>query len=263
MALVLALALGAAFVLVERRTAETILPLEIVRHGTVAASLVCAGVAWWLLYAAISFVPLFVQGVIGTSATSSGAVLIPVMLATITASALTGQLIARTGRTRPNAIVGATLLLAGELLVWRMDPSTTRWEVVRNVVTLGFGIGLMTQVFLLSVQSAVPRAALGSATALMQFARMVGASIGVALMGVVVNHGLVHDAGVEIDVGRGGLDLAGRAELAAALRPAFFVGVCGAALALVLVLVAVEDVPLGGRRREESIESVVAEARVL
>ena len=76
------------------------------------------------------------------------------------------------------------------LLLWRMDVATTNGEAARNMVIAGIGIGSMMQVFVLSVQNAVPRAHIGSATALTQFGRQMGATLGVTVMGVIVNHGL-------------------------------------------------------------------------
>ena len=71
-----------------------------------------------------------------------------------------------------------------------MERTTTNGEAARNMVIAGIGIGSMMQVFVLSVQNAVPRSRIGSATALTQFARQIGATLGVTVMGVIVNHGL-------------------------------------------------------------------------
>src|SRR5205085_2316009 len=132
----------------------------------------------------ISYVPLFAQGVIGTSATSSGVVLTPLMLGAVTTSFLAGQLVSRTGRYRWNVVLGPPVLALGMALLWRMNVHTTNGEAARNMVVAGVGIGSMMQVFVLSVQNAVPRARIGSATALTQFSRQMGATIGVSVMGV-------------------------------------------------------------------------------
>ncbi len=109
------------------------------------------------MFGTISYVPLFVQGVIGTSATSSGVVLTPLMLGAVTTSLLTGQLVSRTGRYRWNAILGPVVLTTGMILLWRMNVHTTNGQAARNMVIAGIGIGSMMQVFVLSVQNAVPR----------------------------------------------------------------------------------------------------------
>ena len=112
-ALVAAAVLLAAFALVERRAREPILPFEILRNPIVAGSVACMALVGMAMFGTISYVPLFVQGVIGTSATSSGVVLTPLMLGAVTTSLLTGQLVSRTGRYRWNAVLGPLVLTAG------------------------------------------------------------------------------------------------------------------------------------------------------
>ena len=97
-ALAAAIVLLAVFALAERRTREPILPFEILRDPVVAASVACMALVGMAMFGTISYVPLFVQSVIGTSATSSGVVLTPLMLGAVTTSILSGQLVSRTGR---------------------------------------------------------------------------------------------------------------------------------------------------------------------
>ena len=177
----------------ERRVEEPILPFDVLHNRIVLSSILCMGLIGMAMFGTISYVPLFVQGVIGTSATSSGVVLTPLMLGAVTTSIISGQWVSRTGRYRTNAIVGPIILTIGMLLLWRMDIHTTKGEAARNMVIAGIGIGSMMQVFVLSVQNAVRRAAMGSATALTQFSRSIGATVGVTLMGVIVNQGLPNE----------------------------------------------------------------------
>src|ERR671931_33177 len=109
----------ALFARLERRARETILPFDLLRNRTVWASIVCVALVGMAMFGTIAFVPLFVQGVIGTSATSSGVVLTPLMLGAVTTSILSGQWVSRTGRYRPNALLGPVILAAGMLLLWR------------------------------------------------------------------------------------------------------------------------------------------------
>jgi EmrB/QacA subfamily drug resistance transporter len=235
----------ATFALWERRVPETIIPFDVVRQRTIAASLACMALIGMAMFGTISYVPLFVQGVIGTSATSSGIVLTPLMLGAVTASVLSGQWVSRTGRTKPNALVGPIFLTAGMLLLWRMDVHTTNGEAARNMVIAGIGLGLMMQVFVLTVQASVSRAQIGAATALTQFARSIGATIGVTIMGVIVNQGLppaVRSGSEGLGVHR--LPQALRAALANALHPAFLTAACVAAVVFLIVLLFVDEVPL-------------------
>ena len=193
---------------------EPILPFELLRRREVAAGVACMGLVGMAMFGTITYVPLFVQGVIGTSATSSGVVLTPFMLGAVLTSILSGQWVSRTGRYRLNALFGPVVLGVGLVLLWRMGVSTTNGEAARNMVIAGIGLGAMMQIFVLTVQNAVPANALGAATALTQFSRSIGATLGVTIMGVIVNQGLPRQARNEQLVHR--LPGSARADLAAA-----------------------------------------------
>jgi EmrB/QacA subfamily drug resistance transporter len=244
-------ALSAATVLLiafgfwERRVEEPILPFDVLRNPIVLSSILCMGLIGMAMFGTIAYVPLFVQGVIGTSATSSGVVLTPLMLGAVTTSVLSGQWVSRTGHYRGNAVVGPVILAVGMLLLWRMNVHTTNGEAARNMVVAGIGIGSMMQVFVLSVQNAVRREQMGSATALTQFARSIGATVGVTVIGVIVNQGLpksLHGGAEGVAVHR--LPPALRGDLASALHPAFLAAACVAVLVWVIAVVGVKEVPL-------------------
>jgi EmrB/QacA subfamily drug resistance transporter len=255
-ALVAAAVVLAVFGLVERRSREPILPFEVLRNPIVAGSVACMALVGMAMFGTISYVPLFVQGVIGTSATSSGVVLTPLMLGAVTTSFLAGQLVSRTGRYRWNVVVGPPVLAVGMALLWRMNVHTTNGEAARNMVVAGIGIGSMMQVFVISVQNAVQRARIGSATALTQFSRQMGSTIGVSVMGVIVNAGLPPQAAKGEGIAIHRLPPALRSSLASALRPAFLAATCIALLVWAVAALWVKEVPL--RRSVESL--AVAEA---
>ena len=241
--LIAAAVLLAAFAFVERRVPEPILPFHLLRNQTVAASVACMALVGMAMFGTISFVPLFVQGVIGTSATSSGVVLTPLLLGAVVTSFISGQIVSRTGRYRPNTLIGPVVLGAGELLLWRMGVNTTNAQAARNMVICGIGLGAMMQIFVLSVQNSVSRSAMGTATALTQFSRSIGATLGVTLMGVLVNQRLpagVSGQGVSIHR----LPLAGREALAHALQPAFLLAAVICGLVLIVSVVWVREAPL-------------------
>jgi EmrB/QacA subfamily drug resistance transporter len=234
----------ALFTLVERRVKEPILPFDLLRQRTVAAGVISVALVGMAMFGTIAFVPLFVQGVIGTSATSSGVVLTPLMLGAVGMSILSGQWVSRTGRYRLNAIVGPIILGAGLFLLSRMDTSTTNGVAARNMVIAGIGLGLMMQVFVLVVQNSVPIRAMGSATALTQFSRQIGATLGVTLMGVIVNQGLPSGVGGGEGAVVHRLPEALRDDLASALQPAFLTSAVLCLVVLVVVIVGIREVPL-------------------
>ena len=243
-ALSLSAVLLAAFGVVERRVAEPILPFDVLRNPIVASSVACMALVGMAMFGTIAYVPLFVQGVIGTSATSSGVVLTPLMLAAVTTSFITGQLVSRTGRYRQNAVFGAFVLTIGLLLVWRMNVHTTNGRAALNMVVVGIGLGSMMQVFVITVQNAVPRGRIGAATALTQFTRSIGATVGVTVMGVIINNrlpvGLRARAGTTVHR----LPPAARVALSNALHPAFLVAAAAGFGICVVAYLGIKQVPL-------------------
>jgi EmrB/QacA subfamily drug resistance transporter len=249
------------FGLIERLVREPILPFELLRDPTVSASVACMTLVGMAMFGTIAFVPLFVQGVIGTSATSSGVVLTPLMLGAVGMSIVSGQWVSRTGRYRPNAIVGPIILGAGMLLLWRMGPATTNGEAARNMVVAGIGLGLMMQVFILSVQNSVPVRSIGIATALTQFGRSIGATLGVTLMGAIVNQGLPAAARRQ-GAALHRLPPRAREQLANALHPAFLSAAIVCGIVLVIVLFWVKEVPLRRGFEEPGVADELGEGGV-
>jgi EmrB/QacA subfamily drug resistance transporter len=242
-ALFASVVLLALFGLIELRVPEPILPFHLLRNQTVASSVACMALVGAAMFGTISFVPLFVQGVIGTSATSSGVVLTPLMLGAVITSFLSGQLVSRTGRYRRNTLFGPIVLGIGMFLLSQKDVHTTNGEAARNMVIAGIGLGSMMQIFVLSVQNSVPRRAMGSATALTQFSRSIGSTLGVTLMGVIINQQLPGNVSTEgTAIHR--LPAAGRVALAHALHPAFLAATVLCVLVLVISLLWVREVPL-------------------
>jgi EmrB/QacA subfamily drug resistance transporter len=232
------LALLAVLAWHERRVEHPIVPISLFRIRTFSA----AGGAGFAVGAAmlgtIMLVPLFVQGVLGDSATSSGLVLTPLMLALVAASVGSGQIITRTGRYRWALVSGPVVMAAGFLLLARLDASSTRGAVTLGTVVLGLGLGLSMQNLVLVVQNAVPSRDLGAATSAGQFFRTTGGAIGVTVMGAMLATGLPDGGGP-----------AAPAQLADATHPVFLMGVPLMAIALALVLL-IPETPLRRTVRE-------------
>jgi EmrB/QacA subfamily drug resistance transporter len=175
-----------AFVRHERRAPDPILPLELFRNRTFAAAQAALFMVGAAMFATIMFTPLFVQGVLGRSATNSGAVLTPLILGLIGASIIAGQVTSRTGRYKGLLLASPLVLGAGLLLMTRLGAGSTSGEMTRDMIVVGIGIGLGMQTFVLVVQNAVPQSVMGVATAATQFSRLIGATIGVTVMGAVL-----------------------------------------------------------------------------
>jgi EmrB/QacA subfamily drug resistance transporter len=177
------LAMTGVLLWVERRAPEPIIPLDLFQNAIVRVSVLALVLMTSAMFGSILFIPLFVQGVIGTSATVSGTVLTPMMIAMTVSSIASGQFITRTGRYRAVALGGLGIMTLGMLLLTTMGPDTTNLAAVRNMVVIGVGLGACMPIFTLVVQNVVPYSQLGAATALTQFARAIGGTLGVAGFG--------------------------------------------------------------------------------
>jgi EmrB/QacA subfamily drug resistance transporter len=172
-----------AFGLIESRAAEPIIPLSLFRNSIVSVSVLALMLMAIGMFGAILFIPLFIQGVIGTSATESGTVMMPMMITMIASSIIGGQIISRTGRYKLVGLFGMSVMVVGMFLLSQMGPDTDYLTVVRNMIVIGVGIGPTMPVFTLAAQNAVKMSQLGVVTSLTQFARSIGSTIGVAVFG--------------------------------------------------------------------------------
>jgi EmrB/QacA subfamily drug resistance transporter len=175
------------FVVVERRAAWPVLPLSLLGNRVFAVAAAISFLLGTSMFGAISFIPMFVQGVLGASATNSGLITMPLTVALALSSTLGGQVIARLGRYKLVNLLGLAVVALAVYLFSRIGITTARAEVTRNMVILGTGMGLTLPVLTLAVQNAVPYRMLGIATSSIQFIRQVGAVMGVALLGSRLN----------------------------------------------------------------------------
>lgn len=173
----------ALFMLVEMRAPEPILPFDLLRNPVIAVAVSAVALVAAAMFGTVLFVPLFIQAVIGMSASASGTALTPMMLAMVASSIGGGQIVGRTGSYKGVALAGALTATAGVFLLVGMGPDTTYLTVVRNTMLIGLGMGAMMPCFNLAAQNAVPRERLGVVTALTGFLRSIGGTVGVAAMG--------------------------------------------------------------------------------
>ncbi len=173
----------AVFLWVEARAAEPIIPLGLFRNRIIAVSTLAMLCVTMGMFGTILFVPLFIQGVIGSGATESGTVMMPMMMTIIVGSLVGGQIISRTGRYKLVALFGLTTAAFGMYLLSLMGPDTSYWTVVRNMMIVGLGLGPTMPVFTIAAQNTVSYAQLGVVTSVIQFARSIGSTLGAALFG--------------------------------------------------------------------------------
>jgi predicted MFS family arabinose efflux permease len=183
--LALAAACLVAFLAVERRAAEPIVPLRLLGQRMVLAAALTGFLAGMAMFGAISFVPLYLQAVSGMSATAAGVVLIPFVFGWVAMSATSARLVLRVGY-RVVVLAGMACLTVGFVLLARWSASLTQAVAMRDALVGGIGMGLTMVPMLIAVQSAVTRSELGAATSMIQFFRTIGGAIGLALMGSVM-----------------------------------------------------------------------------
>ncbi len=175
------------FIFVENIAKSPVLPLYLFRNNVFTVSNAISFVMGAGMFGAIMYMPFFVQGVIGTSATISGYVMMPMTLSLVIASAIGGNLITKTGKYKKLALGGLFIMTIGMVLLSTMNVATTNAIAILYMIVVGFGLGIGFPVFTLTVQNAVEDRLLGVATASSQLFRQLGGTIGVSIMGTILN----------------------------------------------------------------------------
>lgn len=175
----------AAFVFVELRAKEPMLPMRLFRNPVFTVGGIMSFVVGFAMLGALSYLPTYMQYVQGTSATTSGVRLLPMVLALLVASIAAGNAVSKTGRYKIFPLVGAAGMTIGLYLLSRLDTDTGFWEASAYMAVLGLGIGLGMQVLTIAVQNTVDYADLGVATSGVTFLRSIGSSFGAAIFGTV------------------------------------------------------------------------------
>jgi EmrB/QacA subfamily drug resistance transporter len=183
----------AVFLFAETKASEPVIPLALFRNPIIAICSIASFVLGMGMFGIIIYLPLFMQGVMGVSATQSGSLLTPLMMAAVVGSITAGQATSRTGKYKVLALAGSSLIALGMIMFAQMNADTLRMEVVRGMVVVGLGIGLIQPVYTLAVQNSAPREHLGAATASTQFFRSIGSTMGVSIFGSVLLTIYKHD----------------------------------------------------------------------
>lgn len=174
-----------AFLLIEARAAEPILPLGLFKQNVFWVTSVIGFVAGASMFGAITFMPLYLQIAKGATPTMSGLMLIPMTFGILASSTLSGRYMGKTGRYRILPIIGTGFLIIGMLLLSRLQPDTTTLVFSLSLGTVGLGMGCIFPVVTTAVQNAVPREVLGTATAAGLMFRQIGGSLAVAAFGAI------------------------------------------------------------------------------
>ncbi|MEU8467518.1 MDR family MFS transporter [Streptomyces sp. NPDC029006] len=182
---VLGVLLAVAFVAVERRAAEPVLPLGLFRVRTFTLSALISFIVGFAMFGALTYLPTFLQVVRGVSPTLSGVHMLPMVIGLLLSSTVSGQIVSRTGRWKVFPVAGTAVTTIGLLLLHRLDERSGTAGMSASLFVFGLGLGLVMQVLVLIVQNAVSYEDLGVATSGVTFFRSIGAAFGVAVFGSI------------------------------------------------------------------------------
>ncbi|MBB3868664.1 MFS transporter [Parageobacillus toebii NBRC 107807] len=175
------------FVFVERKAEEPILPMHLFKHRTFT---VLNGIGFLMsvgMFGAIMFVPFFMQGVVGVSATKSGTIMTPMMITMIIGSIVGGRTVYKIG-VKSQLFIGMAIMAAGFGLLSTMDVDTSEWTATLYMIILGLGMGLVMPLLTLALQESFPKSELGVVTSSSQFFRAIGGTFGMTILGAIMNH---------------------------------------------------------------------------
>jgi MFS family permease len=217
----------------------------------VASSLLALALGM-IIYAIIFYLPLFLQGVLGQTATNSGATLAPLFLPLAISAVIGGQMIARVGRYHFLAVIGALILVVGLFLLVRMDITTTILTVTVNMIVAGLGIGILQPIYTVAGQNAIPQERLGTGTGAMNYVRSKGSLLGTAVLGAMVTRSAQTAHAIR-------LSLAARQALVVNLEHVFLV-TFGVGIGTLIITLFLKDVRL--RKRGETTQPFFLDERI-
>jgi EmrB/QacA subfamily drug resistance transporter len=171
------------FVLIERRTAEPIIPLHLFRDRNFLITTMAGLLISISMFGVLGYMPTYLQMTFGASATGAGMLMVPMMGALLVSSITSGNLVSRYGRYKWMPIVGSLIMASGLVLLGTLTPETSLWLFCTYLAVVGLGLGLNLQILVLIVQNSFPNSQVGTATASHNYFRQIGGSLGGAVVG--------------------------------------------------------------------------------
>jgi len=176
----------ALFVFLESKAQNPMIPLTFFKIRSINITLIVAFLTQGIMYAAIMYIPYYVQGIMGTTATTSGTITMPMMLGLLVASSFTGIVTSKTGKRKNFVFMAFALMFLGTGLLTTMSAGTSYYRIVFYMIILGLGIGINMPIANTNAQNSVQPRQIGSATSTVQFFRNVGGTIGSAIYGTIM-----------------------------------------------------------------------------
>jgi EmrB/QacA subfamily drug resistance transporter len=185
-----AIVLVIAFVAIEQRAREAVLPPSLFKIRTFSVTSGIGLIVGFALFGSITYLSLYLQDVLGASPTGAGLQTLPLMAGLLLTSIGSGQIITRTGHYRQFPIIGTAIMVVGLVLLSRLGVTTSRAVASAYMFVLGLGLGCVMQVLVLAVQNAVDYSQLGVATSGATLFRSIGGTVGTAVLGSIFNNRL-------------------------------------------------------------------------
>jgi EmrB/QacA subfamily drug resistance transporter len=179
-----------AFVAVELRAREPILPISLFGNRNFAVASSVGLIVGLSLFGAVTFLPIYLQVVKGVSPSLSGLMLMPMMLGMLVTSVVSGRLISRFGRYKRFPILGTAAMTFGLGMLSLLSVDSDVWLTALDALWLGLGMGMVMQVLIVAVQNSVDYEHLGVATSGTMLFRSLGGALGVAVFGAILSNGL-------------------------------------------------------------------------
>ena len=173
------------FTMVERKAAEPVLPLHLFQRQTFVVTSVVGLIVGFALFGSVTYFPLYLQVVKGVTPTASGMQMVPMMGGMLVTSIMSGQLISRTGRYKIFPVLGTAVMTVGLFLLSRLTPQSTNATASLLMLVLGVGLGMVMQVLVIAVQNDIEYRDLGVATSGATLFRLIGGSLGTAILGAI------------------------------------------------------------------------------
>lgn len=174
------------FVFIESKAQNPIIPMTFFKNRSINVTLIVAFLSQAIMYAAIMYIPYYAQGIIGTTATTSGTITMPMMIGLLLASSLTGIITSKTGKNKVFVFVAFIFMIIGTGLLSTMTADTSYFNIILYMILLGLGIGINMPIANTNIQNSVPPRQIGAATSTVQFFRNIGGTIGSAIYGTIM-----------------------------------------------------------------------------
>jgi MFS family permease len=181
------------FVLIEKKSPEPLIPLELFSNRAVSIVNVLTLIAGGMIISITMYLPIWTQGVLGKNATEAGLILMPIPVLWTVGAMLSGNLVGRL-QTKQIILLGGSILSVATFLLFVLSTHSSPSLIYIAMGLFGLGMGLVTPIFMVTIQASVPANKRGTAVGLNTFINTFSQTLGAAVFGTIFNT-MIHGAG--------------------------------------------------------------------